>query len=250
MKTIHFIMQGKGGVGKTLCASLLAQYLKEQGYSVLCFDSDPINGSFSHYKDLNVQTLTIFEKDSTVVNSGQFDILIECIKNAPEHSHIVVDSGASTFGPLITYLHENEIWYALGDILGEEVKLFLHCPIIAGAAQDDTVVASEVAIRKLNADAVVLWLNAFFGDLPEKHYTQWNVFKSVKDNIVGAVHLKRYNADTFGKDIQQQSKLGLTFKEVEQSDFRLMSKHRLRLFKNDVFTQLDAVFHPNADIGE
>jgi len=45
MATIHFILQGKGGVGKSLIAALLAQYLHGRGLEVYCFDTDPINAT-------------------------------------------------------------------------------------------------------------------------------------------------------------------------------------------------------------
>ncbi|MGX9935346.1 nucleotide-binding protein [Advenella kashmirensis] len=46
MKTVHFVMQGKGGAGKTFTASILAQYLAQKtGKPIHCFDTDPINKS-------------------------------------------------------------------------------------------------------------------------------------------------------------------------------------------------------------
>ena len=38
---IHLTLQGKGGVGKSLIAAILAQYLKGKGREVRCIDTDP-----------------------------------------------------------------------------------------------------------------------------------------------------------------------------------------------------------------
>ena len=44
MSQINFILQGKGGVGKSVCSALLAQYKKSKsGEFPLCIDLDPIN---------------------------------------------------------------------------------------------------------------------------------------------------------------------------------------------------------------
>ena len=45
MGTVHLILQGKGGVGKSFIAALLAQYLQEKGVAVRCFDADPVNST-------------------------------------------------------------------------------------------------------------------------------------------------------------------------------------------------------------
>jgi adenylylsulfate kinase-like enzyme len=41
--TIHLILQGKGGVGKSIVASWLAEFLIGRGQPVRCFDGDPVN---------------------------------------------------------------------------------------------------------------------------------------------------------------------------------------------------------------
>ena len=38
---IHFTLQGKGGVGKSLVASILAQYFRHRGAEIHCIDTDP-----------------------------------------------------------------------------------------------------------------------------------------------------------------------------------------------------------------
>ena len=48
--TIHFTLQGKGGVGKSLVASILAQYFLHRGANIRCLDTDPVNRTFSQYE--------------------------------------------------------------------------------------------------------------------------------------------------------------------------------------------------------
>ena len=43
MATIHFILQGKGGVGKSMIASMLYQALLHYEKEVQAFDTDPVN---------------------------------------------------------------------------------------------------------------------------------------------------------------------------------------------------------------
>ena len=45
--TVHFVLQGKGGVGKSFVASILGQYFQVRGRDVRCFDTDPVNQTFA-----------------------------------------------------------------------------------------------------------------------------------------------------------------------------------------------------------
>ena len=63
-KQVHFIMQGKGGVGKTLISTILTQYLLSIDKKVLCLDTDPVNKSFTRFKSLNVDSIPLLKNDS------------------------------------------------------------------------------------------------------------------------------------------------------------------------------------------
>ena len=67
MSKIHIILQGKGGVGKSLIASLLTQYLIHKGNDpkkpLTLIDTDPINKTFSRYERLPVNALDIIENE-------------------------------------------------------------------------------------------------------------------------------------------------------------------------------------------
>jgi CO dehydrogenase nickel-insertion accessory protein CooC1 len=59
MPRVHMTLQGKGGIGKSLIAALLAQYKAAQGPLPLCIDTDPINATLEGFKALHVRRLPI-----------------------------------------------------------------------------------------------------------------------------------------------------------------------------------------------
>ena len=91
MAKIHMVLQGKGGVGKSMIAATLAQYKAGKGTKPLCIDTDPVNATFEGYKALNVRRLNIMEGDE--INTRNFDALVEMIASA--EGDVIIDNGAS-----------------------------------------------------------------------------------------------------------------------------------------------------------
>jgi len=90
---VHLSLQGKGGVGKSLIASFLAQYYKSQGVRAICVDADPVDQTFSQYAALGAQHLKLM--DGNQLDRRRFDSLMESILDGDES--FIVDNGASTF---------------------------------------------------------------------------------------------------------------------------------------------------------
>jgi cellulose biosynthesis protein BcsQ len=113
---VHFILQAKGGVGKSFIAALLAQhYLSRDGEPAVCIDTDPANLTLAGYKRLGARPVDILEPGSTSrVNPRAFDALLNTI--AQETSDFIVDSGASSFLALTDYLLETRAIEALVEI--------------------------------------------------------------------------------------------------------------------------------------
>ena len=88
MHTVHFVLMGKGGVGKSMVASILAQFLSTLDRNLFCADTDPTNMTFAHYKALNVQHYNISD-DNLKVDTRKFDSLINRI--AEHEGDCVVD---------------------------------------------------------------------------------------------------------------------------------------------------------------
>src|SRR5215470_7018575 len=93
---VHLLLQGKGGVGKSLVAAILVQYLLARGETVNPIDTDPVNQTLSQYEDLSVQPLQLMRDGS--VDQRKFDVLLERLLT--ESGMFVIDSGAATFIPL------------------------------------------------------------------------------------------------------------------------------------------------------
>jgi hypothetical protein len=132
MAKIHMVLQGKGGVGKSFIATVIAQYKMSKGQQPLCIDTDPVNATFHGFKALNVRLLEIMQGDE--IQTRNFDTLVELI--APSKDDVIIDNGASSFVPLTHYLISNQVPALLQD-MGHE--MVVHTVITGSQALLDTV---------------------------------------------------------------------------------------------------------------
>src|SRR5438105_4420887 len=93
--TVHLILQGKGGVGKSVVASILAQYLIGKQKTLHCFDIDPVNATLAQYVELNAEHVNVLRRGR--INEKQFDAIVEKICRG--EGAFVIDTGATTFVP-------------------------------------------------------------------------------------------------------------------------------------------------------
>ena len=74
--TIHLTLQGKGGVGKSLVAVILAQYLSKRGLQIQCIDTDPLNRTFAQYNAFAAERIQVRDEHSRI-DQRSFDGLLE-----------------------------------------------------------------------------------------------------------------------------------------------------------------------------
>ena len=197
MSTIHFVLQGKGGVGKSLIASLLYQYLHQQGMSVSGVDTDPINSTFSGYKELSIQPLNIMEGDD--IDQRRFDDLMEIIFKQPDEGHVVIDNGAATFLPLCSYLKDND---ALDLLCNEGHVILLHTVITGGQAVVDTATGLKTLATSFPTAPLIVWLNRYFGDIAMngKVFEEFKVYQDNYAKFRAVIEIPHLNKSTFGRD--------------------------------------------------
>lgn len=234
MAIINFVLQGKGGIGKSFAASLLSQYLIDRRQSVACFDTDPVNTTLAAYDKLQATKVEIMDGD--IINSRFFDTLIEKLMDLPEYAYAVIDSGASTFFPLASYLAENDIAQFFADT-GHE--LMLHTIIAGGQAEMDTIQGLNSLLNAFPGTPIIIWVNPFFGQITEftdKH----ELAQKNKKNGGITISLPSYKKETFGHDIETVLKSRLTFEQAINSEkFNVMARQRLKIVCKDIWFLFD-----------
>lgn len=237
--SIHFILQGKGGIGKSFIAVLLQQWLKSKTESVFPYDTDQENTTFSHYKAIGAEHIPVMNSSRTI-DAKRFDALVE--KLLSHEGASVIDNGANTFSPLLAYLVENEVISFLQE---SGKKVYIHTVVGGGDTLTDTATGFKSIAQGVPQAPLILWMNEHFGELKSsqgKHFTEMKVFQENQQRIAGTVLLAARNHQTYGDDIKHMNKLRLTFDEViASSEFSIMEKQRIKNVARDIFAQLDQI---------
>jgi hypothetical protein len=240
MRKVHFFFNSKGGVGKTHNAAFLAQHHHDRGEPILVFDADATSAMLSSFAALNVNRISLMSGDA--IDSRQFDAMMEPILT--EDTHAIVDTGASSFVEINRYFLRNNI----PRMIHEAGKILVANIIIVGGSMfvETCLNLKSVAAQMPPEVEIVVWLNEHFGPIENgKAFEDMEIYQKHKSRISGLVRLPDWtytDQQTFGVDVSQMMKAGLTFEEVKTSpDFSLMAKSRLNRVKNEVFGKLAQV---------
>ena len=237
MSKVHFVLQGKGGVGKSVTAAFLAQFLGERGgESPTNIDTDPVNATFHGYKTLNVKRLQIMEADE--INPRSFDTLIEMI--AAAKGDVIVDNGASSFVPLSHFLISNQVPALLGE-MGRE--LVIHTVVTGGQALLDTISGFNQLVSQFPSEALfVVWLNPFWGPIEHegKGFEQMKAYTTNKGRVSAIIQIPSLKKETYGRDLSDMLQERLTFDQaIAQESLTIMTRQRLKIIKGQVYAQMD-----------
>jgi hypothetical protein len=236
MSFCHFIMQGKGGVGKSLVASLLFQYIQKRGYFVYGCDTDPVNASFAAYKSFGVKILDIMEGED--IAPGHFDKLMENIINLPEEAHLVVDIGASCFVALCSYLKKNA---ALDFLMQKGHEVTIHTVITGGQSLVETLNNLRSLARHFYDVPLMVWLNPYFGDitLDGEKFENFKVYQEVAASVDAVIEMPKLSK-LFEEDFINMLTRHSTFEEsVKDPKLHIMVRQRLSMIWCDYQKILD-----------
>lgn len=236
MSKIHVILQGKGGVGKSVAAAFLAQYKVEKGQEPSCIDTDPVNATFFGYKALQVQRLQIMEADE--IDPRSFDTLVEMI--AVSKGDVIIDNGASSFVPLSHFLISNQVPALLRD-MGHD--LVVHTVVTGGQALLDTISGFSQLASQFPSEALfVVWLNPYWGQIQHdgKGFEQMKAYTANKARVSAIIQIPALKKETYGRDLSDMLQDRLTFDEAIAMESRtIMTRQRLKIIKGQVYAQLE-----------
>lgn len=234
--SIHIVTQAKGGVGKSFISRLLIQYLREH-MDVFSFDADPLNDGLVSFKGLDAHKLDLKMINGNLDSRAYYDPLFETI--LLNDSCFLIDSGASTHINFISYIKGSDILNLFKE-KGREI--YFHVPLAGNIDFYDCYKELLKLAKLFPNNKFVLWENEFHGKLEENYREDQNL--KALSNVIGIVTLKDLQSTPLLYDIELMNKKKLIFSEIEehQNYFGAIIKHRLELYKNSIYSQLDKVF--------
>jgi hypothetical protein len=249
MITTHWIIQGKGGVGKSLIASLLAQYIRESFIArgigsgkvnelVYGYDTDPVNATFSGYEALQVEPIAITEQDQ--INERNFDQLIERLLCLSDGAHAIIDNGASSFLSFCNYIKSGNAFVVLQNY---NCRVLLHTVVTGGQAIHDTFAGVNSLICNFPGQSIVVWQNSYFGpvEINGVSLEQMTIWKeNLEGSVESLIRIPWAASQTTAFDLRQLFSRRKTFAEaVQDESINLMARHRLGMFWQAMKTELE-----------
>lgn len=236
MATIHFILQGKGGVGKSMVAAFLYQALQQSGKTVRGYDTDPVNSTLAGFKEFDVSTVQIMEDGN--INPRKFDNLLESLMDAPEDAHAVVDNGASSFVALGAYIEENGV---LPLLTNAGHKVFLHTIVTGGQAMPDTLKGLVHLAKFFSETPLVVWLNPYFGEIvmDGRQFEDFASYKEYSSQFHALIRLPKGNKTLIGKDLEELLAKRQSFEAgINGSSTHIMVRSRLKRYWDNLFESI------------
>lgn len=239
-RKLHFVLQGKGGVGKTFVSLLLAQCIQEMGEPLILVDTDPVNASLSSLSNMESEHVSIFAGKK--VDTRALDLFTERLADAD--ANVVIDNGASSFVPVSQYLLENDVAGILEEA-GRQVVV--HTIITGGPGMLDTIKGFATIVESFPPSVqIVVWLNEFFGPIVNangKPFEELSAFTQHRDRVLGLVRLAALSEEA-SSDLQDMIGKRLSFADALAPDnAKLLRVQKSRLFKvkQALWPQIEAV---------
>ena len=238
MARIHLIAQGKGGVGKSYVAWVLAQYFQERNCKTLFIDTDPVNQTFASVKSLGVERVDITDGDD--VDQRCFDDLFAKTLECAPDTEVVIDNGSSGYVSLMSYLIANETVSQLQE-LGHEV--YIHSVLVGGQNLSETLGNFDQMAHRLTTAKFVVWLNHHIDGSVEfggKSIRESKTLTKHGECIHSIIDLPYRKERLFGEDIRRLLAAHQTFAEgIKNENFIVFAQDRLKVVQRDTFASLD-----------
>ena len=225
---IHFIGGEKGGVGKSLMARVLAQYMIDKEEPFLGFDTDRSHGALLRFYPSYASPVAVDKVES-------LDAIVEAAVDVPGR-RILVDLAAQTHDALATWMEDAGV-LALADELG--MKLFYWHVMDSG--QDSVGLLRKLLDRFGAGLSYVLVRNQIrgtdFGALEQSGEQARAIGMGAR-----VVTMKKLNESVIHKiDAASSSFWKAKSGERDAAGLGLMDRQRVKMWLRDVYRELDDV---------
>jgi hypothetical protein len=229
MANIHLIGGEKGGVGKSLVARILAQYLIDKEIPFLGFDTDRSHGALMRF-------YSGFASPVLVDRYEALDAIVEAAVAEPQR-RILVDLAAQTQEPLAKWIEESGVLELAGDV-GIN---FFHWHVM-DAGKDSVDLLARLLDRFGDKLRYVLVLNQLRGDDFSILQESGQQARALE---LGArvVSIKRLSESAIQKiDATSSSFWAATHAaDKAQTGLGLMERQRVKMWLHAAYREIDAV---------
>jgi hypothetical protein len=228
MANIHLIGGEKGGIGKSMMARVLAQYMIDKNIPFVGFDTDKSHGSLMRfYAD--------FAAPMLIDSYESLDTMVELAAENPGE-RILVDLAAQTHERLVKWMDESGVLEALG-----EHGLSLAYWHVMDSGKDSVALLKSLFDRFGSRLNYVIVLNQVRGE-------NFDLFDSSiqKEQANGleakVITLKKLNQEVIAKiDAANSSFWAAQQKNGSGSGLGILQRHRVRVWLQHGYEQIDRV---------
>jgi hypothetical protein len=226
MTNIHLVGGEKGGVGKSLVARLLAQYMIDNSIEFLGFDSDRSHGALLRFYAGYSSPILIDKYES-------LDVIVEAAAEKPER-RILVDLAAQTNEQLMQWMDDSQLLEVAPDI-GLSIR-YWH---VMDSGKDSVDLLKRLLDKHGNRLHYTLVLNQLRGD---DFRILENSGEKQRAEQMGAsiVTLKRLHEASMVKIDASSSSFwaAVNKSEGDTSGLRMLERQRVKVWLKSTYAEL------------
>jgi hypothetical protein len=228
MANIHLIGGEKGGVGKSLVARILAQYLIDKQIPFIGFDTDRSHGALMRF-------YAGFASPLVADHYEALDAIVEAAVAQPER-RVLVDLAAQTHEPLTKWMDESGVLE-----LAEEQGIAFHYWHVMDAGKDSVDLLAKLLDRFGDRLHYVLVLNQLRGD-------DFSILQKSGEEVraqeLGArtVSIKRLSEGAIQKIDASSSSFwaAQNSADKEQTGLGMMDRQRVKMWLRGAYREIEA----------
>lgn len=229
MAHIHFIGGEKGGVGKSLTARVLAQYMIDKEIPFLGFDTDRSHGALMRFYAGYASPVVMDSVEA-------LDVIVEAAAEAPDR-RILVDLAAQTHDPLVKWMEDTGVVE-----LAAEMGMPIYYWHVMDSGKDSVDLLAKLLDRFGSSLQYVLVRNQVRGNdfsVLEQSGQQARAL----DASAKIVTLKKLHDGVIQKIDAGSSSFwkARTAQVADGGGLGLMDRQRVKMWLRDVYTELDSV---------
>ena len=229
MSKLHFIGGEKGGVGKSLVARILAQYLIDHETPFLGFDTDQSHGALLRFYRDYAAPVAIDRYES-------LDGIVEAAAAEPER-RILIDLAAQTQPFLLRWMEDSELLE-----LSPEMGIELHYWHVMDSGQDSVDLLAQLLDRFEGRLPLILVLNEVRGDRFE--LLNASGLRERAESLGARVMTLRHLQDTTMQKIDGHSSsfwTAVNNPDKSQNSLGILARQRVRSWLKRAYQEIDGL---------